>query len=170
MTPDTHFEIKDVKVDGASVGVVNTYTFTNVTVNHTIDATFTDETISTPTPPSGPDTGVKTTSYTYTTEGSSSSLDHPVEYQVDWGDGTYSDWSSTGTLTKIWSVSDTYTIKAQARCSLDTTVLSDWSEGLTVNIQDECSTWDDVIARYLTHEIGKAEWADVVGCYKEYVY
>jgi hypothetical protein len=170
MTPDAGDWIKEVKVDGASVGVVDTYTFTNVTANHTITVTFTDEIISTPTPPSGPVRGVKGTSYTCATGGSSSSLEHPVEYRIDCGDGTYSDWLSTGIFSKIWSVSDTYTIKAQARCSLDTTVLSDWSEGITVDIQDEFSTWDDVIARYLTHEIGKAEWADVVECYKEYVY
>jgi len=32
--------ILDVKVDGSSVGPVSTYTFTNVTTNHTIEATF----------------------------------------------------------------------------------------------------------------------------------
>jgi hypothetical protein len=34
------YRIADVLVDGASVGAVGTYTFTNVTVNHTITATF----------------------------------------------------------------------------------------------------------------------------------
>ncbi|MEK7399912.1 MAG: cohesin domain-containing protein, partial [Candidatus Poribacteria bacterium] len=34
------YHIADVLVDGASVGVVNIYTFTNVTANHTISATF----------------------------------------------------------------------------------------------------------------------------------
>ena len=40
ITPDEGFEIADVKVDGESVGAVNTYTFTNVTANHIIEATF----------------------------------------------------------------------------------------------------------------------------------
>src|SRR5207248_55930 len=32
--------IADVKVDGVSVGAVASYTFSNVTVDHTIDASF----------------------------------------------------------------------------------------------------------------------------------
>jgi hypothetical protein len=40
ITPNVGYKIKDVKVDGASVGAVNTYTFTNVTSNHTIEVTF----------------------------------------------------------------------------------------------------------------------------------
>ncbi len=41
ITPDSCHLVGDVLVDGASVGAVTTYTFTNVTVNHTIDVTFT---------------------------------------------------------------------------------------------------------------------------------
>jgi uncharacterized repeat protein (TIGR02543 family) len=40
ITPNTGYEIEDVKVDGVSVGAVSTYNFTNVTANHTIHATF----------------------------------------------------------------------------------------------------------------------------------
>jgi hypothetical protein len=40
ITPDTGYEIADVLVDGVSVGAVPTYTFTNVTANHTIEASF----------------------------------------------------------------------------------------------------------------------------------
>jgi hypothetical protein len=40
ITPDKGYKIRDVNVDGKSVGAVSTYTFTNVTDNHTIDATF----------------------------------------------------------------------------------------------------------------------------------
>ena len=40
ITPATGYEIADVKVDGQSVGAVSTYTFENVTANHTIAATF----------------------------------------------------------------------------------------------------------------------------------
>jgi hypothetical protein len=40
ITPNTGYKIKDVKVDGASVGAVSTYTFSNITDNHTIEATF----------------------------------------------------------------------------------------------------------------------------------
>jgi hypothetical protein len=38
--PDTAYRIADVSVDGKSLGAVSTYTFMNVTDNHTIDVTF----------------------------------------------------------------------------------------------------------------------------------
>jgi len=40
ITPDTCYTIADVLVDGVSVGVVASYSFTNVTVNRTISASF----------------------------------------------------------------------------------------------------------------------------------
>ena len=40
ISPNTGYQIKDVKVDGISVGKVSTYTFSNVTANHTIEVTF----------------------------------------------------------------------------------------------------------------------------------
>ena len=40
ITPNTGYKIRDVKVDGVSVGTVSTYTLTNITSDHTIEATF----------------------------------------------------------------------------------------------------------------------------------
>ena len=40
ITPNLGYKIKDVLVDGTSVGTVSTYTFTNVTSDHTIQASF----------------------------------------------------------------------------------------------------------------------------------
>ena len=40
ITPDTGYLIADVKADGVSVGAVSSYTFSNVTANHTIEASF----------------------------------------------------------------------------------------------------------------------------------
>ncbi len=40
ITPDAGYKISDVLVDGASVGAVSTYTFSNPTANHTISASF----------------------------------------------------------------------------------------------------------------------------------
>ena len=40
ITPGTGFHIVDVLVDGSSVGAVTSYSFSNVTANHTISATF----------------------------------------------------------------------------------------------------------------------------------
>ena len=46
ITPDANYNIKTVLVDGVSVGPVSSYTFTNVTADHTITATFVATTIS----------------------------------------------------------------------------------------------------------------------------
>ena len=40
ITPSTGYKVAGVTVDGTSVGAVTTYTFSNVTANHTIAATF----------------------------------------------------------------------------------------------------------------------------------
>jgi conserved repeat domain len=40
ITPDAGYQVADVLVDGVSVGVVNSYSFTNVGANHTISAQF----------------------------------------------------------------------------------------------------------------------------------
>jgi len=40
ITPDPTYHVADVLVDGVSVGAVTSYTFTNVTANHTIAASF----------------------------------------------------------------------------------------------------------------------------------
>ncbi|MGA8829158.1 MAG: hypothetical protein WB541_17185, partial [Syntrophobacteraceae bacterium] len=40
IAPATNYQVSAVLVDGTSVGAVTTYTFSNVTANHTISATF----------------------------------------------------------------------------------------------------------------------------------
>jgi hypothetical protein len=40
ITPNTGYKISSVTVDGTSVGAVASYTFTNITTNHTISASF----------------------------------------------------------------------------------------------------------------------------------
>jgi Leucine-rich repeat (LRR) protein len=40
IAPDIGYIVEDVMVDGSSVGAVDVYTFTNITQNHTISATF----------------------------------------------------------------------------------------------------------------------------------
>ena len=51
ITPDSGYRIKDVLVDGVSVGAVSTYTFENVVDNHTIHATFARKHTPTPSTP-----------------------------------------------------------------------------------------------------------------------
>ena len=51
ITPDSGYRIKDVLVDGKSVGAVSTYTFENVVDNHTIHAAFARKHTPTPSTP-----------------------------------------------------------------------------------------------------------------------
>jgi uncharacterized repeat protein (TIGR02543 family) len=58
ITADIGYHTTDVLVDGSSVGVVTSYSFTNVTANHTIAATFgeqdvTDPEVTNPSPQAG---------------------------------------------------------------------------------------------------------------------
>ncbi len=46
ITPSTGYKISDVKVDGVSVGIVSSYTFSNIIANHTIGAIFKKEIIT----------------------------------------------------------------------------------------------------------------------------
>ena len=46
ITPNSGYEVTDVKVDGSSIGPVSRYTFINVTGDHTISATFSKNTIN----------------------------------------------------------------------------------------------------------------------------
>jgi hypothetical protein len=96
---------------------------------------YTEETISPPSTPSGPISGRTGISYSYTTGGSISNFDHPVEYQFDWkGDETdLSPWGSA-TQSKIWTTPGTFHVRAKARCSVHTSIESNWSGSLTVNI------------------------------------
>jgi hypothetical protein len=94
------------------------------------------EAILTPDAPIGPVSGNPGISYTYSASGSSSNLGHSVQYIFDWGDGTNSGWLpvSTYIASKSWNKTGTYVVKAQARCATHTSVVSGWSQGLTINI------------------------------------
>ena len=94
------------------------------------------ETISTPALPAGPTSGSPGIVYTYTAGGSSSNLDHPIQYFFDWGDGTNSGWLPVNTLSasKSWASPGSYTVKAQARSATNNSVVSKLSPGLSVSI------------------------------------
>ncbi len=52
ISPDSGFTLNDVVVDSVSIGPTTTYTFANVTTNHTISASFTAIPVTPPTPSS----------------------------------------------------------------------------------------------------------------------
>lgn len=90
--------------------------------------------VSTPNIPSGPSSGNTGESLSYSTGGATCSQGHSVQYQFDWGDGTYGSWSSSTSANKTWSSAGTYQVKAQARCATSTTVVSRWSSAKQVTI------------------------------------
>ena len=94
------------------------------------------EAISTPTTPSGPASGSAGTNYTYSTGGSTSNLGHPVQYRFDWGDGSAPVWLPVGTTSAqhSWTSPGTYLVKSRARCSIHTTIASNFSNTFSVTI------------------------------------
>jgi hypothetical protein len=97
--------------------------------------TISVETVSTPNAPNGSSSGVISKSNTYTTGGSTSSLGHSVEYQFDWkGDGDDLSAYGSATQSKTWTAAGAYDVRARARCSQDVSVVSGWSNSLSVNV------------------------------------
>ena len=93
------------------------------------------ETVSTPNAPMGVVNGNINASYSYSTSGSYSDLNHSVEYQFDWkGNGSdLSNWG-LGTQSKAWTTAGVYNVRARARCTRDTSIVSNWSDSLPVSI------------------------------------
>lgn len=101
----------------------------------TPDLTVKIELISTPSTPVGETKGIPGVSYTYMTGGASSNINDPIEYQFDWGDGTFSGWQLSTSASKTWTTGGTYSVRARARCATHTHLMSNWSPALTVNIE-----------------------------------
>ena len=92
------------------------------------------ETMTAPNTPSGPSTGFKGQSLSFSTNGGSSSLGHPLEYQFDWGDGNQSGWSSSTSGSHTYNSTGTFSVKARVRCQYHTDKVSSWSANLDVTI------------------------------------
>jgi hypothetical protein len=103
---------------------------------------YLSETISAPGLPKGPVSGMTGVSCSFSTGDSTSSLMHPVEYQFDWrGDGTdLSPWAGDAfnmnfsSQSKTWTMPGTYKVRARARCTVDTGMVSPWSDTLSVTM------------------------------------
>jgi len=95
------------------------------------------ETIVGPNAPSGPASGTNGISYTYIASGAFSNLGHMLEYQFDWrGDGTGLSLWGAANQQKAWNVGGHYNVRVRARCVLHPYVISSWSPGSSVEIQD----------------------------------
>lgn len=79
-----------------------------------------EETISKPGTPTGEINPVENASYTYTTSGAESNLEHTVEYQFAWDDGSSSSWSTETSSSHSWSSTGERQITVTARCQTHT--------------------------------------------------
>ncbi len=134
----------------------------------TSDAVFTiidpgTETVSAPTTPTGPASGTTGASYDYSTNGSTSSLGHSVQYKFDWDDGSDSGWLAVGTTqaSHSWSAAGTYNVKAMARCAEHTLIESLWSATLAVIISDPPTGQYNSPAQYKV--LPEVIWASATG-------
>lgn len=70
--------------------------------------------------------------YRFSTGGSSCSLDHPVQYEFDWGDGRFSELCDSESPEVSFTKARTYAVRARARCS--GREYSDWSPPTDMHI------------------------------------
>lgn len=124
------------------------------------------ETVSTPDPPSGANiTDVHNIEY-YCASGAVSSKGHPVEYQLDFdagGNHAYSSWFyvySSSCRLHSWSIPGTYIIKCRARCADHPGVMSEWSEGTTVEVRPDPET--EIVRVINTYRIGDSDFSELV--------
>jgi hypothetical protein len=90
---------------------------------------------------SGPDNGALGEVQTFTViYPADSSLGHAVQYQFDWGDGSYSDWSAALAGLHAWSAVGTYTVRVQARCVDHPGIVSTWVSSSPIEITDASET------------------------------
>jgi hypothetical protein len=76
----------------------------------------------------------------YDLSGAVSSHSHqPLEYRLDWGDGSaYTDWSTDTTqIYHVYTSPGDYEVKAQARCYYNPEVESEWSVATVVSVLEE---------------------------------
>jgi hypothetical protein len=95
------------------------------------------QSISAPSTPVGPTSGLPGDLDSYTTGGAVSSAHDTLEYRFDFdaaGSHGYSPWSRTATANTEWYSTGTFVVRAQARSAAHPSVVSAWSGGLTVTI------------------------------------
>lgn len=104
-------------------------TSASITLNVTSTVTFGACTGGCP-GPLAVSTGV---SNAFTAPTATSSLGHGVQYRFDWGDGMTSGWQGSATASHTFATTGTFTVRAQARSSVDVLEESAWSDPVRVS-------------------------------------
>ena len=142
------FHCEDGRGEWANDPIAGTYTGPFVTPTHYVTA---------PHMPSGETHPVPNSSFTYTASGSSCNLGESIQYRFNWGDGRESNWLNAGQASAdhSWSVPGSYAVTTQARCAVNTAIVSSWSDSLTVTVANSSAKVDfnndgreDILWRY----------------------
>jgi|GEM_PF-2382008 len=96
--------------------------------------------VSTPTVPSGPNSGSINENLSFSTNGAVCNQGHSVEYRFDWGDGNYSSWGSGAGSSHSYTSANTYSVRAQARCQADNSMVSNWSSAHFLTVSSSSTT------------------------------
>ena len=99
------------------------------------------ETVSAPNVPNLPATGETNQTLTITVSGGTSSMGHTLQYRLDYGDGTVTNWfAAAATFQHAWATADTWQVTAQARCLNHPDLESAWSAAAEVVVSDPVET------------------------------
>ena len=140
ITPDTGYHIEDVIIDKASIGSVNTYTFSNVTTGHSVGAAF----------------AIDVYNEGYIIDNGDTTTSHTGMWYISGGIlpyGTNSLWSRNGTYTWRFTTSQTsnYELFMWWTCyssrGKDIPVYIEYFNGekeIYINQQEKCSTWNSI--------------------------
>ena len=118
ITPEAHYHVEDVLVDGVSVGAVSTYTFSNVSADHTISVSFSidQQTLSYSAGAHGSISGDISQTIDYGTNGTA------VEAVADSG-YHFSDWSDSSTANPRTDTGVTDDISVTANFVIDADII-----------------------------------------------
>ena len=153
-TVEYQFDWGDGNQSAWSTSTSATYTYTstgsvNIKVkarcadDNTIESTWsgnkaveiTDHLVTKPQDPVGPSAGKTAEELTFETAGGSTcNQGHTVHYCFVWGDGSESDWSTSLTRKHTYTTAGTFQVKVKARCSVDTSCVSEESNSVSVTI------------------------------------
>jgi len=140
ITPNTGYHMADVIVDGASVGAASTYTFNNVTANHSIGATFALDASAQEIIIDNGDPGTSYTGAWYVSGGTG-----PYDTDSLWSrNGTYT-WTFTPQQTGVYELSMWWTYFSSRSTNIPVDI--EYSEGTTrvyINQQQNGSMWNSL--------------------------
>jgi hypothetical protein len=85
---------------------------------------------TTPDRPVGPTVGLLGEDLFFSVTGAACTRSHAVMYELDWGDGTSSEWTEETVVAHAWVTLGVFMVKVRARCQEDGATMSSCRMGL----------------------------------------